>query len=456
MIIQIETLRKFQLVAGMLLTIVSGCAKGQQPPDATTYQNIDEYTVRVLLDDEIRTASVRIDSPYKLINVDTTEVFPAQKTDVAINIELQTDGIKAGEMLFKTKRLIIEPQSPLPLKINNQAYRGSIEFIINDDSNSLDPARDRSMKVINNVSIETYLMGVIAAEMPSYWEAESLKAQAIAARTYCLYIKSKFGKNRNWDVKATQANQVYKGLSAETMRTTNAVNATAGMVLCCENESGGCEPFGAYYSSVCGGHTENAQDVFGEGCAALAGVDCPYCRQITRPDIFYWPMVKFDKKYVSQQLIERYPSLKELGKIEKIEVAKENSYDSTILRDGLSPETSNFKRIVSVKLIGSAKQPSKVTGRELIEPNLPPPPPKTAILRAEDMRLAIDPTGTKIQSTSCTILNTQNEIIFVSGKGFGHGVGLCQYGTRQMAREGKTAEQILNFYYPGSRIKILY
>ncbi|MGB8227456.1 MAG: SpoIID/LytB domain-containing protein [Sedimentisphaerales bacterium] len=448
MIIQIETLRKFQLVAGMLLTIVSGCDKGQQPLDAATYQSNDEYTVRVLLDDKASAASIRIDSPYKLISVDTTEVFPAQKTDGEINIELQTDGIKAGEMLFKTKRLIIEPQSPLPLKINNQAYRGSIEFIINDDSNS--------MMIINNVSTETYLMGVIAAEMPSYWEAEALKAQAIAARTYCLYIKSKFGKNRNWDVKATQANQVYKGVSAETLRTTNAVNATTGMVLCCENESGGCEAFGAYYSSVCGGHTENAQDVFGEGCAPLAGVDCPYCRKITRPDIFYWPMVKFDKKYVTQQLTERYPSLKELGKIEKIEVAKENSYDSTVLRDGLPSEMSNFKRIVSVKLIGSAKQPSKATGRELIEPNLPPPPPKTAYLRAEDMRLAIDPTGTKIQSTSCTILNTQNEIMFVTGKGFGHGVGLCQYGARQMARDGKTAEQILNFYYPGSRIKILY
>jgi stage II sporulation protein D len=461
---QIKTFRNLQFIAGLFVIIVSGCVISEQPGGAAAQQNTGEYTVRVLLDDKVSAASVRIDSPYKLICVDTTEVFPAQKTDGAINIELQTDGIKAGEMLFKTKRLIIEPQSPLPLKINNQAYRGSIEFIINDDSNSLDPfgkaqgrpARDRSMMIINNVSLEMYLTGVIAAEMPSYWDAEALKAQAIAARTYCLYIKSKFGKNRDWDVKATQANQVYKGLSAETIRTTNAVNATTGMVLCCENESGDCEPFGAYYSSICGGHTENAQDVFGEGCAALAGVDCPYCRQITRPNIFYWPMVKFDKKYVTQQLTERYPSLKELGKIEKIEVAKENSYDSTILRDGLPSDTNNFKRIVRVKLIGSARQTPKVSGRELIEPNLPPPLPKTAILRAEDMRLAIDPTGTKIQSTSCIILNTQNEIIFVSGKGFGHGVGLCQYGTRQMAREGKTAEQILNFYYPGSRIKILY
>jgi len=205
MAMQIKTSRNFQFIAGLFVIIVSGCVTSEQPGVAAAQQNTGEYTVRVLLDDKVSAASVRIDSPYKLICVDTTEVFPAQKTDGAINVELQTDGIKAGETLFKTKRLIIEPQSPLPLKINNQAYRGSIEFIINDDSNS--------MMIINNVSLETYLMGVIAAEMPSYWEAEALKAQAIAARTYCLYIKTKFGKNRDWDVKTTQANQVYRGVS---------------------------------------------------------------------------------------------------------------------------------------------------------------------------------------------------------------------------------------------------
>jgi stage II sporulation protein D len=428
MTIHIKTPRNFRFVAGLFLVLLAGCVKGEQPQNAVTRQSPGEYTVRVLLDNNVSIASLRIDSPYRIISVDTIEVFPAQKTAGTINVELQTAGIKMGEKLFKTKRLIMEPQSPLPFKINNQFYRGSLEFIINDDSNS--------MIVINNVPLETYLAGVVAAEMPSYWEAEALKAQAVAARTYCLYIKSRFGKNRDWDVRTTQANQVYKGVAAETVRTNNAVNATAGMVLCCEQESDTCEQFPSYYSSVCGGHTENAQDVFGESSPALAGVECQYCHQITRPDIFYWPMAKFDKKFATAKIVERYPDLNDLGKIETIEPAKENSYDSTILRDGLLPKTSNFKRIVSVKLTGS-------TG-------------KTGYLRAEDMRLAIDSTGAKIQSASCTIVSFKDEFLFIAGKGFGHGVGMCQYGARQMAREGKTAQEILNFYYPGSRIKILY
>lgn len=406
----------------------AGCVPNEQPGGIAIKQSPGEYGIRVLLDDKISGTTLKIDSPYKIANVDTAEVFPVQKTSGEINIGLQTEGIKIGEQLFRTKQLIIEPQNNLPSTIGKQSYRGSLEFIVNDDGNS--------MTAINNVSLETYLAGVVSAEMPSYWDIEALKAQAIAARTYCLYIKSRFGKNRLWDVKTTQANQVYKGVSAETIRTNNAVNTTVGMILCCEQESGTCEQFPAYYSSVCGGHTENSKNVFGDSFSSLEGVDCPYCRQITRPALFYWPMAKFDKKYATEKIIERYPDLKDLGNIEKIEPAKENSYESTILRDGLLPRTSNFKRIISVKLTGSAG--------------------KTAALRAQDLCLAIDPTGTKIQSTSCTILTTQNKFMFVAGRGFGHGVGLCQYGARQMAREGKTAQEILNFYYPNSRIKILY
>jgi stage II sporulation protein D len=441
-----KNFRNFQFAAALFLVFLAGCDTKGQSQVIPINQGLGEYTIRVLLDDKISTASFKVGSPYRLVCVDTTEVFDAQETD-KLDASLQTNGIKIGPRLFKTKRLIIEPQST-PFTINNQSYRGSLEFIINDDGNS--------MMVINIVPLETYLAGVVPAEMPGYWEAESLKAQAIASRTYCLYIKSRFGKNRNWDIKATQANQVYKGIAAETMRTTNAVNATTGMVLCCEDESGDCRQFPAYYSSVCGGHTENAQDVFGESAPVLKGVDCPYCRQITKLSLFYWPMATFHKKYVTEKLVDRYPNLKDLGQIEKIEPAKENSYDSTILRDGLLPRTSNFKRIVSVKLTGSARQTSKLSGREINEPNLPPAAAKTAYLRAEDFRLAIDPTGSKIQSTSCIILSLEKEFIFLDGRGFGHGVGLCQYGARQMAREGKTAQQILDFYYPGSRIKILY
>ncbi len=410
----------------LLILFMAGCVSlSQAGLGGTIKQHHDEPVVRVLLDDKISTASLKINSPYKLINLDTAEVFNAKKTRGTIHIELGKDGIKIGAHLFKTKRIVIEPKNPPaflrkqeggPFTINKQSYRGNLELAINADG--------KTVTAINNVALEAYLAGVVSAEMPSYWDSEALKAQAIAARTYCIYIKSRFGKNRNWDVRATQANQVYKGVAGETLRTNNAVKSTSGIALCCEQDSGICEYFPTYYSSVCGGHTEDTKNVFGDSFVSLGGVECPYCRDITRSSLFYWPMVEFDKKYVTERIIKRYPKLKDLEKIEKIEPAKVNTY------------TNGFKRVISVKLTGSSG--------------------KTGILRAEDLRLAIDPTGAKIQSTSCTISRSGDEFIFVSGRGFGHGVGLCQYGARQMAREGKTAQEILIYYYPNSKIKTLY
>ena len=402
------------------LAFLTGCVPGEQTGQAAVRQSPDPYIVRVLLDDHINKAKLQIETQYKILDPQTVQVFDVQKTTGKIDIEPVAQGIKIGEQIFATSRLIIQPPDNLPFTIDGHSYRGNLELIA--DSNS------QSIMAINNVSIETYLAGVVSAEMPSYWEDEALKAQAVAARTYCLYIKNKFGKNRLWDVKTTQANQVYRGVWAETVRTVNAVNSTFGMVLCYQSqdkqESGDCQDFPAYYSSICGGHTENTKNVFGDSAVAMEGVACPYCGQITRPSLFYWPMAKFDKKTASDRILDRYPHLKDLEKVEKITPAAESVYD-----DG-------FKRIVRVMLTGSNG--------------------KTAYLRAEDMRLAIDPTGSKIQSTSCTIISMEKEFLFVAGKGFGHGAGLCQYGAREMARQGKNAQQILSFYYPNSRIKILY
>ena len=403
------------IICAVISILLTGCVGEPEGIEPVVTQNPPGYQIRVLLYDSVKKIFFKIDDEYQIISCDTSEISKAAETPKEIEITVDSNAVKMGQQQFNTRRLVIQPQNSQPFAINHQKYRGELEIVTNPDN--------KTLMVINNVPMEAYLAGVVASEMPSYWETEALKAQAIAARTYCLYIKSKFGRNRSWDVRATQANQVYRGVRAETLRTNNAVNSTFGMVLCCEQESG-CEPFGTYYSSVCGGHTENSKNVFGDKFEPLKGVNCPYCRESTKTSLFYWPDIKYDKKTVTKNILGRYPSLKELGTINKIEAVKESKYNS------------NLTRITSVKLTGS-------TG-------------KTGFLRAEDLRLAIDSSGAKIQSTCCSIVSLEKEFLFVAGKGFGHGVGLCQYGAREMARQGKTAEQILNFYYPGSRIKNLY
>jgi len=238
-----------------------------------------------------------------------------------------------------------------------------------------------------------------------------------------LYIKDYFGGKRTWDLTRTQANQVYLGVKAESDQIWNAVNQTKSQVLVCKQTDGSERLFPAYYSSTCGGHTENSERVFGDSFQPLGGVPCPYCKDVAKPSFFFWPMAKFDKTNVATRLLQKYPKLKQLGEIINIVPAKQSNY-------------GKFSRLTLVKLLGSAG--------------------KSDFLRAEDLRLTIDPTGRKLKSTICQIVNMGDKWAFLSGRGYGHGVGMCQCGAQAMARQGKTAGQILFYYYPGSKIVRVY
>ena len=243
-----------------------------------------------------------------------------------------------------------------------------------------------------------------------------------------LYIKKGFGANRNWDVRKTAANQVYLGVGVESAQVWRAVNGTYGRVLVCR-QGGAEEVLPAYYSSVCGGHTEDSQNVFGDtgaGCAgggALVGVSCLYCKDVSKPSFFFWPAVYLDKAEVSKRLVRRYPKLEKLGEIADIITVGQSNY-------------GKFSRLTRVKLVGADG--------------------KSDFLRAEDFRLSVDPTGQRLKSTIFQIKDMGNKWVFFSGRGCGHGVGMCQCGAQGMARAGETAEQILSYYYPRSKIVSIY
>jgi SpoIID/LytB domain protein len=99
-------------------------------------------------------------------------------------------------------------------------------------------------------------------------------------------------------------------------------------------------------------------------------------------------------------------------------------------------EYDAFSRVTSVRLVGSTGQ--------------------TDIVRGEDLRLAIDRTGSRIRSAAFKIVDRGDKWAFVSGRGYGHAVGMCQCGAQGMARQGNSARQILSYYYTGARIKRLY
>jgi stage II sporulation protein D (peptidoglycan lytic transglycosylase) len=391
------------------VSLFSGCEKRKLTETTAGMDSAEELWIRVLLFDNIRECIVASTSGFNVIDRsnDSASKFTSSGD---VKICLKNGKIQIGEKLFSGS-LTINPKDPYVVEVNGKLYRGNLKVIA--DKNSFD--------VINAVPVDAYLNGVVGAEMPSYWEPEALRTQAIAARTYALYYKKRFGAKRNWDVSTTQATQVYKGIAAESATIKDAVKKTEGKVLKTKLPNGTKGIFPTYYSSTCGGHTENSANVYGgDFYKPLSGVKCPHCKMVAKTSFYYWPMVELDLETVSKKLIKRYPSLKKLEKIVNITPSK----------------VSDYGRLNSCKLTGSNG--------------------KTDILRGEDLRLTLDSGSKKIKSTFCKIMVINNKLRFYAGKGFGHGVGMCQYGAQRLARKGKSFKQILQYYYPGSSIEKIY
>ena len=379
------------------------------------------FWIRVLLFDDVTDCTLKTCSPFSVGTIDNSIATRQHfgQANVSINVSVSTGRLTIGSQSFTSNEVTISPDEPYIFNLNGDDYRGKLELRINPDNKSFD--------TVNFVPLEPYLAGVVGAEMPDYWEPAALQAQAIAARTYCLYIKRRFGSKRVWDVKKTQANQVYLGVKAESGQIWDAVNRTYGQVLVCKHSTGNEDIFPTYYNAICGGHTENTKHVFGDSFEPLVGVPCSYCKNVAKPRVFFWSMVQFDNADITNRLFQRYPRLKKLGEITNISPAKQSNYQSGY---------GTYSRLTSVKLLGS-------TG-------------KSQFLRAEDFRLTIDPTGRKMKSAICQIFKWGDKWAFLSGRGYGHGVGMCQCGAQGMARQGKTAKQILLHYYPSSKIIEVY
>ena len=276
------------------------------------------------------------------------------------------------------------------MRVNGKSYRGVVE--IRRKASGL-------FLVVNELDIEEYLRGVIAAEVPPDWEFEALKAQAVASRTYALYQKKAAGK-RPYHILATVNGQVYDGRRGEHSNTLRAVRETAGMVLLYR---GAVIP--AFYHSSCGGHTENASELWGIDAPYLRGVDCD-CQTISKYGTW--------EKRISISRIEQ--SLDDHG------YAIKDIQDMEI--NGITP--AGRVRLVAIR------HRKGVTD-----------------IPAETLRAAA---GYSVLPSSFFELGLEdNEVVF-SGRGMGHGVGLCQWGAQERAGRGFDYRSILGWYYPGTTL----
>jgi stage II sporulation protein D len=145
-----------------------------------------------------------------------------------------------------------------PVRLNGKAYRGKLEVFVNSRG---------SLTVVNAVLLEDYLLGVVPSEL-SLPQLEAQKAQAVAARTYAVANIGTYG-TKGFDMVPTVYSQVYKGVSIETQMGTRAVRETSGIVATYQGK-----PIMAYFTSTCGGRTENSENIFDHAEPYLRGVEC--------------------------------------------------------------------------------------------------------------------------------------------------------------------------------------
>ena len=290
--------------------------------------------------------------------------------------------------------------------VTDGTYHGSIE---------LRPSAGGGLTVVNALSLDAYVQGVVPGEMPSLWHPEALKAQSVAARSYAL-TTDKGGPV--FDQYPDTRSQVYRGVTSETSSTNAAVRATAGEVVKYDGKVAV-----TYFFSTSGGHTENVENVF------YGGQPAPYLKGVPDPNDSISPKHRWTLNYTTATLSARLrPYLN--GKLRAIKVRKR----------GVSP------RIVSADVVGS-KGTRQVTGTNLRQ-----------ALRANDNWMTFKRVTTNATRATSTKKAGLAALVFGGGRGVVGSVDPVKPGSRLIVerrdRRGKWKRADVSEVGAGGRYRV--
>jgi stage II sporulation protein D len=284
-------------------------------------------------------------------------------------------------------------ESEQPVRLNGREYGGSIEILRSGDG----------LVVVNELPLEEYLAGVLRAEVSERWPAEMLRAQAIVARTYAAFHRL-LNASKPFHVFGSTAHQGYVGRVPPGSPIHEAVRVTAGQVLRLDGAL-----FPAFYHAESGGVTEDPRTVFTtRNLPPLRPVRCAY---VTDSPHYYWQL--------------ELP-LAELADL----LARAGAPVGAVLAVDVAERTETL-RALSVVVEGTSG---------------------VARLRGNDFRRVVG--YDRLKSALFAVALADDRVRF-TGRGWGHGVGMCQWCAKTMADHGHTAEAIVAFFYPGSVLSTL-
>jgi stage II sporulation protein D len=348
------------------------------------------HMVRVAIVREARQIDLEIEGQYTFRDESGKPILRGPRLAKS-TVRLLDKGIFVGMNVYPYKRLIIQPKRDATVIINKHHFRGEVLLIRTPE--------DR-ITAVNSINIEDYIKGVLYHEVSHHWPMEALKAQAVATRTYALYSMGG-AAGKEYDVTNDIYSQVYGGKNSERYRTGLAVDRSTGEILVY-----GEKILPAYFHATCAGMTEDAKELWEINLAPLKGVPCLFCQDS--------PHMHWKKNF-------------RLGDIEQL--LNKRGYKTGLIKDIAIVDRDRSGRISTLK----------ITSREGQE----------TVVKGKDFREAIGPNVLK--SNSYDIEMKGYYVDFV-GKGWGHGVGMCQWGARGMAAQQFTYKQVLAYYYPGSQL----
>lgn len=278
------------------------------------------------------------------------------------------------------------------VRLNGKSYKGHF-YLVRKKNNWL---------FINETDLPKYLRGVLPSEMNPSWPLEALKAQAIAARTYGLYHVLK-NNGMPYHVHSTTASQVYSGTGGVNTNIDKAVTETRGIVLTYKGKV-----FPAFFHSTSGGITEKGDALWG------------------KKKFGFTKIVKTEYGKNSP-----YYTWKTMMPVERFLNFLKRKFDMDSIKSFHIVKRSDSGRVKSIRLIG--KKNGENTSQEI---------------DGNKFRLAFG--AGKLKSLLFELGESsdgQKQNIVFEGRGYGHGVGMCQWGANDMARQGKSAREILEYYY---------
>ncbi len=411
---------------GALVALVASAATAQPQPDRSAQPEPDGPPIRVALTLAAPTATIGATGAWRVYAADgRTLLYRPSARDSwrfdPVGGRVRGASQSGFSMPARSGGVVLRPVDPgAVLLFNRKRYRGEI---------AITPV-GTALLVVNRLGLESYLRGVVPLEIGRRAPAElaAIKAQAVAARSYA-HTRIRTSAGRPFDLVGTVANQVYGGADAETALTDSAIAYTRGIVL---HHDG--QPVDAPYHASCGGSTAAGGELF-------PGGDRPYLRSVSDR------IPGTDRHYC-----DIYPRRDWTRTIEASQV---NASLEKYLREYIAGLRGGPGRAISIDEAGRTR-----SGR--IEALRIRTDRGSHYLKGNSARFVVRPANGEIlpstyfSARSVRAANGDLVRVIFTGRGNGHGVGMCQWGAIGRARAGQSWESILQTYYPGTRLEALY